>query len=187
MASPARAPRVNLSPPPGETVVFDDAVLKIRSGGRFTLAHSRTFVARIFAEAPTLAAEIAAWTFVTSWSISLLLYRTDTLPASIAQSFERGPYFTIAILGALLAPLQLVAMVTLHERARALCSFASAIWLGGLAGALFAGDARVPSGAGYVGLSFLSLLGYRKVKPRVFVSLAADAVALLKGRRSGGR
>lgn len=177
MASPART-RIHLAPPPGETVVFDEAVTK---AGRLTWAKLRAFARRVLCDEPTLLGEIGGWGFVASWSFSLLLYRTATLPEAIAQAFERGPYFTMAVLGAILAVVQFVVMVSLHDRARAICAFLTSVWLGGLACSLFAGDGRVPSGVGYLILSFISMLAFWRVHPRLAVSLLSGAVSLLRG------
>lgn len=164
--------------------MFDDAVTKIRSGGRFTIARLRMFRARVFAEAPTFAAEIVTLAFIAPWSYSLLVYRTSTLPAPIAAQFESGPYYTMAIVGIVLTLVQSVAMVSLHEKFRASCSLAAAVWLGGLAASLYAGDSRVPSAIGYLALSSIGLMGYWKVKPRLFLSIAVGVVSMLRGRRS---
>lgn len=182
MATPARS-RVRPYAAPGETVVLNDAAFKIRRGSRFTLGKVVVFVRRVIREEPTLIGELASWGFIASWSYSLLMYRTATLPPSIAQTFESGSYFIMAIIGAVVAVTQLVAMISLNETFRAACSFAAAMWLGGLATALFAGDARVPSGLGYVLLSFLSLSAYWRVHPRLLLNAMSGAVALL---RSGG-
>lgn len=173
--------RVNLMPP-GETVVFDNAADSIRRGSRFTLAKILAFAKRVVVEEPTLLAEIAAWGFIVSWSYSLLAHRTATLPDPIAQAFESGPYLKMAIIGAALASVQFVAMVSGNERARALCSFVAAIWLGGLATSLIAGDFRVPSGLGYVILSGLSLLAFWRVFPRFLVNILSGVAALLRRR-----
>lgn len=169
-------------PPPEATVVFEQTPLIVRRGLRFVVAKVATFVRRVLREEPTLLAELGAWGFIASWSYSLLMYRTSTLPVSIAQTFERGPYFTMAIFGAVLAVVQLVAMVSLEERPRALCAFLSSLWLAGLAASLLAGDGRVPSGLGYVLLSFLSMLAYWRVPPRSLLTVLSGAVNLLRGR-----
>jgi hypothetical protein len=143
-----------------------------------------TFVRHVLHEAPTLLAELAAWFFIASWSFSLLMFHTSPLPGPIAQTFEAGPYYKMAAIGAALAMVQLVAMVSLEERSRSACSFAAAIWLGGLATSLIAGDARVPSGLGYIGLAFLCLLAYWRVHPRLLLTIASGAVRLLRGRDS---
>ena len=176
MASPSRA-RIHLAPPPEATVVFDQAPILRPAAARIA-----AFVRRIVRDEPTLLAEFGSWAFVASWSFSLLVYRTAMLPEPIAQSLERGLYLTMAVIGAILAVVQLGSMICDHERARALCSFLTAIWLGGLAASLFFGDGRVPSGFGYVAMSFLSLLGYWRVKPRVLASLWSRAATFLRGR-----
>lgn len=183
MATPARS-RTQPYSAPGETIVFDDAVTKIRSGGRLTLTKLGAFVRRVVAEEPTLLGELAGWGFVASWSASLLLHRTATLPPAIAESFERGSYYTMAVIGACLAVVQFVAMVSLMEKPRAACAFCTSVWLGGLAGSLFFGDGRVPTGFGYLVLSFLSMCAFWRVYPRLVVSLLSGAVTLL---RSGGK
>ena len=181
MASPARS---RIYTAPEETIVFDDAVTKIRSGGRLTLTKLGAFARRVVAEEPTLLGELAGWGFVASWSASMLLYRTATLPPAIAISLERGPYYTMAVLGAVLATIQFVAMVSLKEKPRAACAFCTSVWLGGLAASLFFGDGRVPTGFGYLVLSFLSMCAFWRVYPRLVVSLLSGAVTLL---RSGGK
>jgi len=157
--------------------VFDQAPILRPAAARLA-----AFVRRIVRDEPTLLAELGSWAFVASWSFSLLVYRTAMLPEPIAQSLERWSYLYMAIIGAALAIVQLGAMICDHERARAVCSYVAAIWLGGLAASLFFGDYRVPSGFGYVALSFLSLLGYWRVKPRVFASLLSRAARVLRGR-----
>lgn len=176
MASPCRA-RIHLAPPPEATVVFTQAPIIRPAAARIA-----AFVRRIVHDEPTLLAELGSWAFVASWSFSLLVYRTAMLPTPIAQAFERGAYFTMAVIGAILAVIQLSAMVGDHERARALCSYATSIWLGGLAASLFFGDYRVPSGLGYVAMSFLSMLGYWRVKPRVLASFWSRVARVLRGR-----
>jgi hypothetical protein len=164
--------------------VLTDAAIKIRRGSRFTIVRLRLFWRRLFAEAPTFAAEIVTLAFVAPWSCSLLMYGTSILPPAIAVQLESNSYFTMAIVGVLLAVVQLVAMLSLHDKFRATCSLASALWLGGLAGLLYAGDFRVPSALGYFALSFIGLMGYWKVKPRLFLSIAVGVVSMLRGRRS---
>lgn len=186
MASHVRT-RIHAAPPPVEaTVVFDQTPLMVRHGLHFVVTKVAAFVRRVLREEPTLLAELGAWGFIASWSYSLLMYRTSTLPASIAESFERGPYFTMAIVGAVLAVVQLVAMVSLEERPRALCAFLSSLWLAGLAASLLAADGRVPSGLGYVLLSFLSMLAYWRVPPRLVLTFVSGAVNLVRSR-SGTR
>lgn len=179
MATPARS-RHRPHTAPGETVVLDEAVKQIRFGSRFTWARLRTFVRRVVCDEPTLLGEISGWGFVASWSVSLLLYRTSPLPDAIAAQFERGPYFAMAILGAILAAVQLAVMVSQQERPRAVCAFFTSVWLGGLAMSLFGGDARVPSGFGYLILSSLSMLAFWRVHPRLAISLVSGAVSLLR-------
>lgn len=181
MATPARS---RIYTAPEETIVFDDAVTKIRSGRRLTLTKLGAFVHRVVADEPTLLGELAGWGFVASWSASLLLFRTATLPPAIAESFERGSYYTMAVLGAVLAIVQFVAMVSLMEKPRAACAFCTSVWLGGLAASLFFGDNRVPTAFGYLVLSFLSMCAFWRVYPRLVVSLLSGAVTLLRG---GGR
>lgn len=164
--------------------MFSDA---LKSSGRFTWTRLRAFGSRVWAEAPTLAAEIIAWLFIVSWSYSLLMYGTSSLPTAIAESFERGPYHTMSVLGVLLAAVQLFALLSANDRLRALCSFAAAVWIGGLAGSLYAGDGNVPSGLGYLGLSFLSLTGFWKVKPHALLSLISGALTLLRSGNSRTR
>jgi len=86
----------------------------------------------------------------------------------------------MAILGAILAAVQLAVMVSQQERPRAVCAFFTSVWLGGLAMSLFGGDARVPSGFGYLILSSLSMLAFWRVHPRLAISLVSGAVSLLR-------
>ena len=163
MASPARS-RINLVPPPEATVVFDKTPIPIRQVVTSAIRRFTAFVVHMWRVEPTAYLELTTWAFVASWSQSFLLFRTGPLPVSIAEQFERGPFFLMAIIGLALSIVQLVAMVSRRERPRAYCSVGTAIWLGGLAFSLLAGDPRVPSGPAYLLLSFLALLPFWKVR-----------------------
>lgn len=131
---------------------------------QFALNKFLAFLRHLWRDEPTAFIELASWSFVSSWSWSLIAFGLGPLPTSIAAQFDRGPYFAMALLGAALSVVQLVAMVSRRERPRAWCSLVTAIWLGGLAGSLIGGDYRVPSGIGYLALAILSLFPFWKVR-----------------------
>lgn len=163
MATPART-RIHLAPPPEATVVFDNAPIPIRRVVTGAARQFAAFVVHMWRVEPTAYLELTTWAFVASWSQSFILFRTGPLPVSIAEQMEREPYFPMAVLGLALAIVQLVAMISRRERPRAYCSACTAIWLGGLAFSLLAGDLRAPSGPAYLLLSFLALLPFWKVR-----------------------
>lgn len=162
MASPARSRSrtVTLTEP----LHVVDAPEESDHTVRFAVSKFLAFIRHLWRDEPTALLEVACWAFVLSWSVSLLLFRTEPLPVSIKAQFERGPYLTMALVGALLSVVQLVAMVSREERPRAWCSFCSAVWLGGLALSLLGADYRVPSGLGYLALALLALLPFWKVR-----------------------
>lgn len=164
--------RINLMSPPGDAVVFFKTPIQIR---QTLVRRCAAFWRRVWLEDSTLLAEIACWGFVLSWSCSLLMYRTQPLPAPYGDTFESLPYFRMAIFGAVLSVAQFVSMLSLNERARSVCSFHSAVWLGGLAFSLLAADRRVPSGLGYLLLCSISLLSFWRVRPRSFITLLSGA------------
>lgn len=131
---------------------------------RTLVKQATRFWRRLWFREPTLWIELIMWLLITVWSMALLIFGTSPLPANLADIFNRGPYPWLSVFGILFCPVQLAAMVSLNDSARAHVSIANSMWIGALAMSLVFGDYRLPTGVFYLCAMVVALVPYLKFR-----------------------
>lgn len=160
MASPARAPRVNLLT---ETLTVEDHTDRMRLGARSVAVRIIELLDLVWRREPTMFIELGVVWTVGVWAVTILVFGTAGYPPIIAEKLGRLPELALGLSGAVITSTQLIAIVARHRETRGYSSFAAAVWLGYLSFSILAGNARLAGGFVYLGMAVAALLPFWRV------------------------